>query len=292
MIKNVKPLVWAFDAEWIPDPLAGRLLYDVPEDGSSPEQIMQIMWQAGGATEEDPTPFLKTALCRIVSVAAVQRKMHRDGTVSLTLTSLPHDPEDDEQALEANVVGKFLEALGSHRPQLVGFNSQNSDLKILVQRALILGLEAAGFCERPDKPWEGIDYFARGSDWNIDLKEILGGWGKAVPSLHEVAVQCGIPGKMDVDGNQVARLWLDGERRKIVEYNEFDALTTYLVWLRLAHLAGHFDRATYAAEQQLVENLIRREIADASRPHLSKYLDEWTRLRSLIAERGRLKIED
>lgn len=285
MIKNVKHLVWAFDAEWIPDPLAGRLLYEVSQDSTSPEQVMEIMWRAGGATEADPTPYLKTALCRIVSVAAVQRKARHDGSASLTLTSLPHDPDDDEQALEANIVGPFLDALGSYRPQLVGFNSQNSDLKILIQRALILGLEAAGFCDRPDKPWEGIDYFARGSDWNIDLKEILGGWGQAAPSLHEMAVQSGIPGKMDVDGNQVARLWLDGERRKIVEYNEFDALTTYLVWLRLAHLAGHFDDAAYASEQQLVEDLIRREIGDGSRTHLASYLDEWTRLRSLIANR-------
>ena len=33
----------------------------------------------------------------------------------------------------------------------------------------VVGISSApGFCARPDKPWEGIDYFARGSDWNID----------------------------------------------------------------------------------------------------------------------------
>ena len=285
MIKNVKPLVWAFDAEWVPDPLAGRILYDVPDTVTSPEEVMQIMWEAGGATEDDPTPFLKTALCRIVAVAAVQRKARPDGSATLSLTSLPHDPDDEEQAGEAHIVATFLDALGSHRPQLVGFNSQNSDLKILIQRGLVLGVEAAGFCRRPDKPWDGVDYFARGSDWNVDLKEILGGWGKAVPSLHEIAVQSGIPGKMEVDGNQVAQLWLDGQWRKIVQYNEYDALTTYLVWLRLAHFAGHFDDGQYADEQGRVESLLEDEVSSGSRPHLGSYLEEWRRLRAVIADR-------
>jgi predicted PolB exonuclease-like 3'-5' exonuclease len=61
----------------------------------------------------------------------------------------------------------------------------------------------------------------------VDLKRILGGFGRAVvPSLHESATLSGIPGKLDVDGNQVAELWLQGKLREIVDYNQFDALTT------------------------------------------------------------------
>jgi len=282
MIKDVKHRVWAFDLEWVPDPVAGRLLYDVPDEITDPAEVMQVMWERGGATEEDPTPFLKTALCRVVSVAALERRERRDGTVSLNLMSLPHEPSDPEQASEANVVGTFLEALGSKRPQLVGFNSLHSDLKILIQRGIILGLAAPGFCERPGKPWEGIDYFARGSDWNIDLKEILGGWGLANPSLHEVAVQSGIPGKMGVDGNDVAPLWLEGNLDRIVSYNECDALTTYLVWLRMAHFAGHFDDQTYAQEQQLVVELLQTEAAKGGHEHLTDYLESWQRLRDSV----------
>lgn len=282
MIKNVKHRVWAFDLEWVPDPVAGRLLYEVPEEVSDPAEIMKLMWEHGGATEEDPTPFLKTALCRVVSVAALERRERRDGSVTLNLLSLPHDPSDAEEASEASVVGTFLEALGSNRPQLVGFNSLRSDLKILIQRGMILGLAAPGFCERPEKPWEGIDYFVRGSDWHVDLQEILGGWGLANPSLHEIAVQSGIPGKMGVDGNDVAPLWLSGELDSIVRYNEFDALTTYLVWLRLAHFAGFFDDEAYAREQQLVADLLQAEIAKGGREHLADYLERWQTLRESV----------
>ena len=286
MIKSVKHRVWAFDLEWVPDPLAGRLLYEVADDVTDPAEVMCVMWERGGATEEDPTPFLKTALCRVVSVAALERRQLPDGTVKLNLMSLPHDPTSKEETAEAHVVGTFLDALGKTRPQLVGFNSLASDLKILVQRGLILGLSAPGFCERPEKPWEGIDYFARGSDWNVDLKEILGGWGLASPSLHEIAVQSGIPGKMGVDGNDVAPMWLEGNIERIVRYNECDAITTYLVWLRLAHMGGFFDADAYAREQQEVADLLQIEIAKGGREHLEEYIEAWNQLREFV-ESGR-----
>jgi 3'-5' exonuclease len=284
LIRDVLERVWAFDLEWVPDPLAGRLLYALP-DSLGDAEVLQEMWRVGGANELDPTPFLKTVVCRIVSIAVVERRSRGPGEVPiLNLLSLPRQPGNPAEAREADVVGTFLEALGKYQPQLVGFNSRDSDLRILIQRGLVLGVQAAEFSRRPDKPWEGVDYFVRGSDSNVDLKEILGGWGKSVPSLHELAVQSGIPGKLDVDGDDVARLWLEGRLGEIVAYNEMDALTTYLVWLRLAHFAGHFSEGEYDAEQSLVRALVTREIA-AGKEHLGRYLEEWDRLRAAIATR-------
>lgn len=285
VIKNVKTRVWAFDAEWVPDPLAGRLVYDLPDPAASPEALMQAMWRKGGATEEDPTPFLKTVLCRVVSIAALERRVHDDGAVTLNLMSLPHTLDEDASTSEEEILSTFLNAIGEHKPQLVGFNSVDSDLLIMTQRAVILGIRAARFAQRPDKPWEGIDYFARGSDWNVDLKQTLGGWGKGVPSLHELAVQSGIPGKMDVDGNLVAKLWLSGRHREIVDYNEFDAVTTYLLWLRVAHFAGHFSAGEYAEEQQRVRDLIEGRAGSEEGAHFAKYLEEWDRLAAIVAAR-------
>ncbi len=285
MIKGVEDRVWAFDIEWIPDPLSGRLVYEVPESVTSPREIMQVMWERGGATEEDPTPFLKTVLCRIVSIAAIERRLHRDGRVTLNLLSLPRHPEDSEQARERNLIETFLSALGECKPQLVGFNSRDSDLKILIQRGVALGVQARAFCARPNKPWEGIDYFARTDEWHVDLKNILGGFGRAVPSLNEIATVSGIPGKMEVDGNRVAKLWLEGRLKEILDYNEFDALTTYLLWLRLAHFAGHFGSEQYSEEQQRVRDLIVAESKAPEKAHLERYLAEWKRLESICQSR-------
>jgi predicted PolB exonuclease-like 3'-5' exonuclease len=276
MFKTVKNRIWAFDAEWIPDPVAGRLLYDLPDETRDLD-VLQHMWREGGATDEDPTPYLKTVVCRMVSVAAVERLVSGDKT-RLHLLSLPRDVNDPEQTSERNVVSTFLDKVGQYKPQLVGFNSASADLKAFIQRAIVLGVQARGFCSRPNKPWEGDDYFdSRNSEASIDLKDVVGGWGKATPSLNEIATLSGIPGKIDVDGEKVAFLWLDGRLDEIVAYNEFDAFTTYLVWLRVAHFGGHFTDHEYEVEQKLARDLISSEVENG-KTHLNKYLEEWDRL--------------
>ena len=283
MFKTIKNRVWAFDAEWIPDPLAGKMLYGLPQDMPA-KDVFEVMWKKGGATEEDPMPYLKTVVCRIVSIAAVERYKDDSG-VKLHLLSLPRDSKDPEQTSEQNVVGTFLNKTGEYKPQLVGFNSASADLKAMIQRSVVLGLSIPEFCKRPNKPWEGDDYFdSRNSEASVDLKDVLGGWGKATPSLNEIATLSGIPGKMDVDGQQVASLWLDGNLKKIIEYNEFDALTTYLVWLRVAHFGGHFTTEQYKQEQQLVRGLIDREVAENGKVHLEDFIGEWDRLKGIADE--------
>lgn len=275
MFKSVKNLVWAFDAEWVPDPVAGRLLYGQGAEVTDAE-VMEEMWKQGGATPENPTPYLKTVLCRLVSIAVVQRLLHKDGRVTLNLLPLPRGANAATET-EANIIDTFLGAMGERHPQLVGYNSLGADLRILVQRAIVSGLRSPKFAFRPNKPWEGIDYFARGGEYHLDLKEYATpGWGSGSPSLHELAVLSGIPGKLDTQGDQVAQLWLDGRLDDIIAYNECDALTTYLVWLRMAHFAGHFSSAEYTAEQGLVWQLLQQE--SEKKPHLTRFSEAWLRL--------------
>ncbi|WP_207681433.1 3'-5' exonuclease [Desulfonema magnum] len=278
MFKDVKDKVWVFDVEWVPDPVTGKSLYGLAED-TPDEDVIQEMWKKGGATDENPMPYLKTVLCRVVSISVVTRTVS-NGETKLHLLSLPRDSKDPAQVAEAHIVETFLSAIGTRKPQVVGYNSHAADLKILIQRGLANGIQVADFCRRPNKPWEGIDYFARGSDWNVDLIEIVGGWGKSNPSLNEMVTVCGIPGKITGDGQQVAPLWLDGELDKIIAYNEFDSLTTYLLWLRLAYFGGFFTSEQYAHEQELLQELLKTESEKPERAHLRDYLAEWERLRA------------
>jgi len=278
MIKSINKKVWAFDVEWVPDPLAGKLLYKLP--GDMPDvDVIREMWKMGGATEEDPMPFLKITLCKIVSLSMVTR--HEDkGEVKVELHSLPSLPVKSTEADEKYIISTFLDTLGRMKPQIVGYNSVSADLKILIQRGIANGIMAKHFSKRPDKPWEGVDYFSDRSDHNIDLMRILSGWGKSTPSLNEISVVSGIPGKLGIDGSEVAPMWLEGRIDEIVAYNEYDALTTYLLWLRIAHFAGLFDDNEYVTEQELVEQLIVDESQKEERKHLLKFLEEWKRLRS------------
>jgi len=279
MFKTVANEVWAFDAEWVPDPAAGRVLYRLSETLTDRE-VVEEMWQRNGATDDDPMPYLKTILCRVVSIAAVTRRVTPDGEVKLLLRSLPEHVDCAADCDEAVMLSRFLTGLGQRKPQLVGFNSQAADLKIFIQRSIIKGISAPAFCTRPDKPWEGKDYFARGSEWHIDLKDIVSSWGKAMPSLHELATLSGIPGKMEIDGKRVAEMWLEGDIKGIVQYNECDALTTYLVWLRMAYFGGFFTAEAYRQEQEHVRVLITKKAQCPQYGHLIAYWEEWEKLRS------------
>jgi len=275
MFKSVNKDLWAFDVEWVPDPEAGRRLYQLPEDTPDTE-VIQKMWKEGGADEETLMPYLKTTICRVISIAAVVRADKGNGVVALSLTALPHDAADPEHTSEAEILSRFLNAVGEKKPQLVGFNSSKADLKILLQRAVARGIQAAKFAKRPNKPWEGYDYFdARNSEAHIDLIEILGGYGKSNPSLNEIATVCGIPGKLGVSGEEVAPMWLEGRLAEIVAYNECDALSTYLIWLRMAYFGGFFNNQQYIEEQERVRNLLSTEETLPGKEHLLEFLERW-----------------
>ena len=176
-----------------------------------------------------------------------------------------------------------MNAVGRRKPQLVGYNSAQADVPIIVQRAIVHGLPGAGFSERPAKPWEGVDYFdARNSEYNVDLADAMGQY-RDRPSLHQAATLSGIPGKIDVSGDSVAEMWLTGKLDEIVAYNEFDAFTTHLLWARVAHFSGLLNTDQYQAEQELVRSLLQSEIENG-KIHLQKFVTEWERLQAITEQ--------
>lgn len=284
VFKSVEDDVWAFDAEWVPDPDAGRALYGLTAE-TPDREVVEEMWRRNGATDEEPSPIVKLSMCRVVSIAMVMRHRRGDGGIELQLRSQPKNPAAPADCRESVILALFLNSIGRRGPQLVGFNSRGSDLPILIQRGIVKGIQAKGFCKRPNKPWEGRDYFSRGSEWNIDLMPTIGGWGKATPSLEEIAVQSGIPAKIDgFDGGDVAKAWLDGDIKRIVRYNEHDALSTYLLWLRIAHFAGFVSGDEYRREQDQLRSLLSKRAQSSKNAHLQDYLNEWDRLRHLAAD--------
>ncbi|MDG1138960.1 MAG: hypothetical protein P8N49_05515 [Opitutales bacterium] len=289
MLKTLADNVFSFDVEWIPDPQAGEILYDVEASsgpGDNARAAFEALW-AGARKDSDPAgfqPYLKTILCRIVSLAGILREGLPGGRASLKLVSLPVDPNDPTKSSERVILTSFMNAVGRRKPQLVGYNSAQADVPIIVQRAIVHGLPGAGFSERPAKPWEGVDYFdARNSEYNVDLADAMGQY-RDRPSLHQAATLSGIPGKIDVSGDSVAEMWLTGKLDEIVAYNEFDAFTTHLLWARVAHFSGLLNTDQYQAEQDLVRSLLQTEI-DSGKIHLKKFVAEWERLQSITDQK-------
>ena len=219
----------------------------------------------------------------MVSLAGILREQAPGGAPSLKLISLPVDPADPQKSDEKTILSSFLKSVGRRKPQLVGYNSAQADVPILVQRSIVHGLPGFGFSDRPNKPWEGVDYFdARNSDYNLDLADAMGQF-RDRPTLHQAATLSGIPGKLEVSGDSVAQMWLEGNLAEIVEYNEFDAFTTHLLWARIAHFSGLLTTEQYGEEQRLVRELLETEIAE-NRPHLRRFVDEWDRLLDITGQ--------
>ncbi|MGA0903159.1 MAG: hypothetical protein ACO3RY_03585 [Opitutales bacterium] len=288
MLKKLADSVFSFDVEWIPDPKSAEILHDLPAapgPGVEAAHSFEALWASARKEGDAPDsqPYLKTILCRIVSLAGILREQAPGGKPSLKLISLPLDPSDPLKSDEKTILTSFMKSVGRRKPQLVGYNSAQSDVPILVQRAIVHGLPGFGFSDRPAKPWEGVDYFdARNSDYNLDLADAMGQF-RDRPTLHQAATLSGIPGKLDVSGASVSQMWLDGKLAEIVEYNECDAFTTHLLWARIAHFSGLLSSEQYQEEQKLVRDLLEYEISQ-NRTHLQRFIEEWDRLLSLTGQ--------
>src|SRR5258708_6264449 len=142
MLKNEIPeLALFYDLEWVPDAAGAKRLYDLPDETTELDAI-QTIWQHTSQYDEEknPRPFVKYIFSRVVSIAFLSRRVIYDSDRSrkteFKLNSLPVLPLDSDTVDEAHIIERFLYMVGERRPQLVGFNSSESDLQVLIQRGL------------------------------------------------------------------------------------------------------------------------------------------------------------
>lgn len=268
-----------YDLEWVPDAAGAKRLFGLADDVTE-EDAMQALWEHSPDYDKDtqPRPFLKYMFSRVVSIAFLSRRsFYRDGerAVEFSLNSLPKLPLETEYVDEHDIIDRFLYIIGEREPQLVGYNSSESDLQVLIQRAMINEVSAPKFNKRPPRPWEGRDYFdSRNNEAHFDLLKKFSG-GKMAPKLDEFAKLCGFPGKIDVKGDQVTDLWLNREITRIVEYNQFDTLNTYLVWLRMVFFCGALDEGSYVSELEQFREFLEGEATKPEKAFVQQFLDHW-----------------
>ena len=133
---------------------------------------------------------------------------------------------------EADLLRDFWAALDRNPGvRIATFNGRRFDVPVLVQRALRNGVSPA--------PIYRGNYRARFQDGHIDLMEILSDYG-ASPGLsqNEAAIMLGVPGKVGVDGGDVAALWEQGKAADIAAYCTCDVATLALCYARLGIHTG------------------------------------------------------
>jgi predicted PolB exonuclease-like 3'-5' exonuclease len=275
--REIPDRVWFFDMEWVPDAAAARRLYDLSPELTEAEAIKKL-WDESGATEVKPRPFLKYLFSRIVSIAFVSRLVVYDGPdrrIDFHLVSYPSLPIDTAEVDESLIICEFLTKVGTRRPQLVGYNSAESDVQVLIQRGLVNEVAAPGFCERPQNKWDPHYFQNWDNEEHLDLMKLFSSKRGMAPRLDELAKLCGYPGKLDIDGQHVVDLWLEGDVKSIVEYNLIDTVNTYLVWLRIVHFCGKLADEDYADELMAFRSFLENEASKDNMKFVGRFLEKW-----------------
>jgi predicted PolB exonuclease-like 3'-5' exonuclease len=145
---------------------------------------------------------------------------------------------------ERGIIEEFFKFIEKTKPKLISFNGRNFDLPMLMIRALKYNLSIPAYFDNSNK-WE--NYRVRYSEnFHIDLMEVLGNYGAVRGlKLDVLAQMSGLPGKFDVQGADIYKLYFDGELEKIEEYCESDVLNTYWLWLKYEVLKGNLLKSDY-----------------------------------------------
>ena len=175
---------------------------------------------------------------------------------------------------EPELIRRFFDGIERYTPQLVSWNGSGFDLPVLKHRALIHGVPAARYWDWGDenRDFKFNNYLSRYHTRHLDLMDVLAMYQpRANAGLDAMARLCGFPGKLGMDGSEVAAAVAAGRIADVRSYCECDVLNTYLVYQRFRLMRGEFDADDYAREIALV----RERIAASGAPHWREFIERW-----------------
>src|SRR5690606_20997987 len=129
----------------------------------------------------------------------------------------------ERDAPEAELVKRFYDGLDRYTPDLVSWNGSGLDLSELPYRELAPCISAPRYWEAGDgdQSCRWNNYLSRFHWRHLDLMDVLAGYQpRAAAKLDQVAVLCGFPGKLGMDGSKVFDTWLAGGIDAIRDYCE------------------------------------------------------------------------
>jgi 3'-5' exonuclease len=253
----IREPVVVFDIETVPDTDTGRALLGL--DGLDDAAVLQAM--AAQRLQSRGSDFQPAHLHRIVAISLVVRRGDELRVLSL----------GSEADGEGELVRQFFGGIDKYRPVLVSWNGSGFDLPVLHYRALKHGIAAPRYWQMDgDAKWD--NYIGRYGFRHTDLMDVLALYqARSYAPLHEMAVLLGLPGKLGMDGSQVAAAYHAGRLAEIRAYCETDVLNTWLIYLRFLLLRGQLDPAGHQAEVDKV----RAFLAASSARHWQEYLAAW-----------------
>jgi predicted PolB exonuclease-like 3'-5' exonuclease len=145
-----------------------------------------------------------------------------------------------ENKAEGEMLADYATWLDGKRPTVVTWNGRGFDMPVLTSRALLHGVTM---------PWWYSDRNTRyrySTEGHFDLMDFLTDFGAAKSARLDVyAKLVGFPGKVGVDGSQVAPLVHAGKLEEVNAYCLCDVVQTAAIFLRIELLRGTHDRGRY-----------------------------------------------
>jgi 3'-5' exonuclease len=261
--------LFVFDIETIPDTEAAPALTGIESQGT--QERRQALETYHLEATEGRNAFLRQPFHQVVCISFLEAQIAREnGRERYTLTELRSG--GTVTSTEKELLQGFFRYLERHKPRLISFNGRTFDLPVLKYRAMVHGVSAPWLHLGGDK-WS--NYTSRYSvDWHCDLLEALSDFGaSARVKLNEVCAAFGLPGKMGIDGAQVAPMVDDGKIAEIRQYCETDVLNTYLVYLRWQQHRGVLLEDDY--QQAIADLLAFLQQNGTEKPHFRSFLEEW-----------------
>ena len=246
------------DTESIPD---GRLLRLVkyPEQNLTDEEAILKAQDEARENSFSGSDFLPVTfqIPVAVCVARIARDFSLEKIVCL----------DSPRFRSKEMVQQFWAGLERHDAKLVTFNGRCFDMPLLEMAACRYGCTAMKYFQRSRNRYNG---------GGIDLMEWFTNFGayRLNGGLNLLAKLLGLPGKMNVAGDQVYTMYREGRYQEINDYCMTDTLDTYFVFLRTRVVAGEI---TSDQEADLIAHArdFLRERAPQSAA-IGLYLESWT----------------
>jgi hypothetical protein len=254
----LKETIVVFDIETVPDVEAGRRILGL--EGLDDAAVLAAM--AAQRQQLRGNDFQPGHLHRIVAISIALRRSDEFRVLSLGAEA---DPEPE-------LVRQFFGGIDKYRPVLVSWNGSGFDLPVLHYRALRHAIAAPKYWAMDgDAKWD--NYIGRYGFRHTDLMDVLALYqARSYAPLHELALVLGLPGKLGMDGSQVASAFAAGKLAEIRAYCETDVLNTWLIYLRFLLMRGQIDAKEHDSEVARVRAFLKQSTAR----HWQEFLGAWS----------------
>jgi predicted PolB exonuclease-like 3'-5' exonuclease len=139
---------------------------------------------------------------------------------------------------ERSMILELLEMYSEQKADLVSYNGRGFDVPLVLHRCMRYGIQCPEFFEYEFR-------YRFKMQGHLDLQDQFSDYGASMRSqLGHLCESIGMPGKMDVKGSDVAKLYEEGKYQEIDSYCLCDVAETAWLFIRFLHLMGKITDVT------------------------------------------------